>query len=113
MESKRDRRRAVREYKEAKALGGVYAVVNRITGETVMTEISSNITGQENRFAFGMRHGGSFPAPLEAQYKKYGKDAFSFVILETLEQEQNQSAESFLEDLEALKEICVSSKNDL
>ena len=64
-----------------------------------------DIKGLKNRFAFARATGSCILPAMRPQWEKYGKDAFSFEVLETLEQSEGQSAEDFARDIAELEKI--------
>lgn len=78
------RREAIRDYKEKKPLAGVYAIRCAPTGE-VWVAAAPNVEPQEQRHFFGLRTGGHPNKPLQAAWAKHGAEAFTFEILEALE----------------------------
>lgn len=78
------RREAVRDYKERKTGPGIYAV--RCPG-AVWVSASRNIDSQQNSTWFGLRTGGHPNKAMQAAWKAHGADAFSFEVLERVEDE--------------------------
>jgi hypothetical protein len=82
---KQSRRDAIREYKERKATQGIYAVRCTTSGETWVGQ-SPNLNQMQNRIWFGLRQSGGHPnAALRAAWAAHGEAAFSFEVLETID----------------------------
>lgn len=83
---KQSRRDLVRDYKERKAVAGVYAVRCAPSGE-VWTAGSRNVDGQQNSLWFGLRNGGHINRAMQAAWTAHGEAAFSFDVLERIDDE--------------------------
>jgi hypothetical protein len=83
---KQTRRDLLRDYKERKSTMGVFAVRCAATGE-VWTAGSRNIDAQQNSLWFGLRNGGHINRVLQAAWTAHGEAAFSFEVLERIEDE--------------------------
>ena len=78
------RRQALTDYKERKVSRGIFAVRCAVSGEA-WVGASQNLDQQQNRIWFGLRQGG-YPNPaLKAAWAKHGEAAFSFEVLEMIE----------------------------
>ena len=83
MDSKADRKEAIRKYKERKPLLGTFAVRCSATGD-VWVGISRNLDATKNGLWFGLRLG-TYPSPgLQQVWNAQGAERFDFEILETL-----------------------------
>ena len=78
------RREAIRDYKEKKPIAGVYAIRCSATGEAWVAG-APNVEPQEQRHWFGLRTGGHANKALQAAWTAHGADAFTFEILERLD----------------------------
>jgi hypothetical protein len=84
---KQARREAIRDWKEKKAVAGVYAVRCAASGE-VWVAGASNIEPQQTRHWFGLRTGGHLNKGMQAAWNANGGEAgFSFEVLERLDDE--------------------------
>jgi group I intron endonuclease len=93
-----------REYKENRRPAGVYQIKNTLTGKIFIgssVDVNARINRHKAGFAFLDSH--EMPA-LIADVKKYGADAFTFEVLETLEGEYDSDAE-LREDLKLLEQM--------
>lgn len=98
---KRERKKIIDAYKVRRAVGGVFAVRNSAIGKSLV-QYTADLQGSRNRFEFSQATGGCAFKPLQEDYKKFGAGAFSFEVLEQLEQKEGQSYDSFKQDIEAL-----------
>jgi len=84
METKNDRRALVREYKEREVQAGIYAIRCAQTGEVWVGGVS-NVSSRQNGVWFTLRMGGHSCAGLQAAWTTHGEAAFSFEVLEVLD----------------------------
>jgi len=97
-----NKKQASDRFKQKRLTGGVC----RISCEGDEWILSSvNIEGLKNRFAFAKATGSCVLPAMRAQWDKRGKDAFSFEVLETLEQAEGQSLADFTLDIAELERI--------
>ncbi|MDI3536837.1 MAG: hypothetical protein PWR12_1691 [Eubacteriaceae bacterium] len=98
-----ERKKALKEnYKNKSIVGGIYGIR---CGEKVWLKSTKGLEGQKNRFAFSVSTD-SCPEPaMLKDWKTFGKEAFSFEVLEELEKKESQSDREFKEDLATLLEI--------
>jgi hypothetical protein len=83
MNSKTDRKEAVKAFKARKVARGVFAVRCTATGR-VWVDSSPNLDASRNGVWFSLRHGGYFNRSLQAEWNAHGADAFQFEVLESL-----------------------------
>ena len=95
---KSERKAAVSAYKEREVAAGIYAVRCAPSGECWVGQ-SPDLSKIQNRLWFTLRQGGNQHASLSAAWQKHGADAFSFEIVEELEEAES----AYLRD-RALKE---------
>ena len=91
-------------YKQRAQIGGIYAVTNSNTGKSLVLA-SANIEGIRKRYEFSALTGGCFHPKLMRDAETYGNDAFTFLVLETLERKDTQTDKEFANDLEMLLEL--------
>ena len=84
MEIRSDRRALVREYKEREVRAGVYAVRCAPTGAVWVGGVP-DVAARQNGLWFTLRMGGHPCASLQAAWKAHGEAAFSFEVLEVLD----------------------------
>ncbi|MDL2225493.1 GIY-YIG nuclease family protein [Eubacteriales bacterium OttesenSCG-928-M02] len=101
---RKDLARARMEAQEKAQLGGIYAIENRENGKRLLVGCV-DLTAAENRFMFSKEHDNCLFGKLFADWEKYGKDAFSFVMLEELRRGEEQTLESYRKDLTVLHEM--------
>ncbi len=98
---KQDRKKIIDSYKARRAIGGVFCVINAVSGKRFV-QATTDIKGSRNRFEFSQATGGCAFKPLQEDFKKYGANVFTFEILEELEQKEGQSDADFRRETEAL-----------
>jgi hypothetical protein len=81
-----DRKAAVSAYKERKVEGGVYAVRCPASGE-VWVGGAPDLSTIQNRLWFTLRQGASPHRSLQTAWNAHGAEAFSFEIVERLDEE--------------------------
>ena len=82
-----DKKAALAAYKERKAEPGIYAVRCAPTGR-VWIGAAPELSAIWNRVSFALRQGEQKPASLQAAWREYGPDSFTFEPLEALTDEQ-------------------------
>jgi hypothetical protein len=81
-----DRKAAVTAYKERKVESGIYAIRCAASGE-VWVGSAPNLSTIQNRLWFTLRHGTNTHRSLQGAWNAHGAEAFSFEIVERLEEE--------------------------
>jgi len=99
-----DRKELKQAYKERKITGGVFIIKNNINGR-ILLDSAINIIGSKNRFDFSKATGSCVNLKLASDWKEFGKDAFTFEILEEIEKKEDQTEKDFGEDVKLLEEI--------
>ena len=84
MESKIEKKEAIRKFKEQKPLLGAYAVRCTTSG-LVWVGTSRNLDATRNGCWFILRSGGHVEKSLQQEWNAQGEAAFQYEILETLE----------------------------
>ena len=97
----RSKKDLIAAYKRRTQTGGVYAVVNKTTGKSLVLA-SAEIDGIRKRYEFAEMTGGCFHPKLQKDAQTCGNGAFAFTVLETLERKETQTAREFADDLEVL-----------
>ena len=101
MNKKKD---AINEYKERKLYGGVYTITNTINGRYLIGH-TANLKGMQNRFQFSVSSGSAIYSQLQKDWQAMGPEAFTFEVVEELEQKPEQNQAEFLEDLKVLEQL--------
>ena len=96
------RKELLKEYKERKAVGGVYRIVNEASGKYVIDH-SANIKSIQNHFQFAQKMGGPMHMKLKKDWEEQGGQTFKLEILEEVEQRDDQTPAQFLEELKTLE----------
>lgn len=97
------RKELKREYREKPLVPGVFQIKNNVNGKVFLGS-SLNIDGPLNAHEFMLSSGSHRNAELQADYKKFGADVFSFDVLGVvkLSDEPGFKLEDELETLEQL-----------
>jgi hypothetical protein len=101
---KEEKKKLLTQYKNRTLAGGVVAVKNKVNGK-MWIEGVVDIEGRRNRFEFIKNTGSAVPLNIRQDWQKDGADAFSFEIIEELEQKDGQTREEFAKDIEVLKAL--------
>lgn len=102
--AKKTKKELMREYRERKETGGVYAIRNVSTGKTLILSTGS-IEKAPNLFEFSRMTGSCVHPALADDWAAQGPDAFRLEILETLDRKETQNPEEFRDDIRALEEL--------
>lgn len=102
MKSRKD---IVREYKERKHPAGIFIVRNTANGRFLLGS-SLNIEGPLNKHKFMLQIGSHRNTEMQADWKEFGTDAFTFEILETVEPSDREGF-NIDEELQLLEEIWI------
>jgi hypothetical protein len=86
MEAKQDRKAAIREYKEHKVERGIFALRCAATGR-VWVELAPNLGSAGNAELFQLRLGAHRNPELQAEWNAQGEAAFTFEVLERLDED--------------------------
>lgn len=96
-----DRKALVREYLETPRPAGVYRVLNKASGKSLLGS-SPNVPGVVNRQRFQLENGSHPDKELQADWNDLGPDAFTFETLDLLKPSDDPGYDS-TEDLRTLK----------
>ncbi|MHB8127166.1 MAG: GIY-YIG nuclease family protein [Desulfitobacteriaceae bacterium] len=106
-----DRKKVLRdEYKERKTTGGVYKITN-MTNDRYVLQGEINVQRFRSRFEFAQKTGSCVLFKLQNEWSKYGAEAFTFEILEEIEQKDTQTTKEFKEDLKVLEQMWAEKFN--
>lgn len=103
-DDKKSRKEMLREFRERKETGGVYAIRNRHTGKRLILS-TNTISKAQSQMDFAKAIGSCIHPLLAADWKDLGADDFDLEILETLDRKDTQTAQEFMEDVRALEEL--------
>ena len=98
------RKDLINEYKNRKISGGVFRIVNVVTGKYLLKH-AVDLRGSRNLFEFAVQTGSCTDSKIQVDWKKYGAKAFDFEIIEEIERAESQNAKEFEDDLKTLKEL--------
>lgn len=100
-----DRKKQLKaQYKERKIIGGVYRILNQRSGRFYLNK-TEDLQGTHNWFLSCCTTGICTHPRLVKEWNEYGKEPFTFEVLETWEKDVSQSADEFNADLKELLEI--------
>lgn len=102
---KQSRKELLQAYKERTILGGVYAIENTATGRVLLLW-DRDLQGSRNSFQFSQMTDSPPSSKLQRDWRTYGKEAFTFTVLEELEKKAEQTDLEFRGDLETLLALC-------
>ncbi len=98
-----DRRREIsKQYRERKLHGGVYSITNTANGRYLVGHVA-DLASVRNRFQFAVTTGSAVDPRLREDWQAMGPGAFTFEVLEELEQRPGQTQAEFMDDLTALE----------
>ena len=83
MDSKADRKEAIRKFKERKSLAGAFAVRCTATGRTWVGS-SRNLEATKNGLWFSLRLGNHQEKSLQEEWNAHGENVFQYEIVEKL-----------------------------
>lgn len=99
------RKEIIHEYKERKKRGGVYIITNTVNGK-YLTGYAADVKSVHNRFQFALMTGATLDPRLRKDWEECGAKVFTLEMLEELEKKPEQSDGEFMEDLQALEQLC-------
>src|SRR5689334_15415195 len=85
------RKEAIQQYKLRKPQRGAFAVRSTATG-SVWVGSSPTLDSVQNSIWFGLRHGSYYDKALQSEWNTYGESAFTYEILEQLDEDVNPLA---------------------
>lgn len=98
------RKELISKYKNRKISGGVYRIVNTVSGKYLLKN-AVDLKGSKNLFDFSVQTDMCPDFKVQKDWKQYGSKAFTFEVLEEIEINEDQSPQEFKEDLKALEEL--------
>ncbi len=101
---KADRKALLRAFKEAPETGGVYAIVNTVTGKRLVLS-TVTLSKAQNALDFAKATGSCVNPTVADDWERHGPGAFECEILERLDRKAEQTAAEFAEDVKALAEL--------
>lgn len=98
------------QYKNREIIGGIYRIKCSGSNESWL-RATTDMKGSSNRFIFSVSID-SRPEPCMIQaWNTYGKDTFSFEIVEEMKMKDSQTQKEFSEDLDTLLELWIEKQN--
>ena len=99
-----NRKQLTERYKQRKIIGGVYRLTNTHNGMYLL-DYATNIEAKRNSFNFMVSTGSCYHHKIKKDWDEFGRNAFVFEILETLEKKPEQNQAEFTDDLLMLQQI--------
>lgn len=101
----RERRKALQKaYKDQETIGCVALYENKANGRYLIVG-EPNRKGAESRFQFAQQTNTCAHMLLQQDWEKYGAQAFTLTILDTLKKDPEQTPKEFKEEVQALAEM--------
>ena len=107
---KQQKRQIATEYKKRMQQGGVYAICCVGNGKRLLLS-TADMAGSENRFQFAQITGGCVHPKMREDWDRYGKAAFTFEVIETLQQQETQTDAEFHKEIAALLDMLTEQAN--
>jgi hypothetical protein len=99
------RKEVTNEYKVRKLHGGVYKITNTVNGKYLIGS-AGDLKSIQNRFQFATTTGSAVHSKLKKDWDEYGVQAFTFQVIEELEQKPDQSQAAYMDELKTLEQLC-------
>lgn len=96
------KRQLKQQYKEEPKRAGIFLITNTANGKVFLGS-SKNLNGPLNKHQFALKYGGHMNASLQADWKKFGPNAFKFEIVDEVEVKDDPGF-SLNEELELLEQ---------
>lgn len=98
-----DRKELIRNYKKTRPQAGVYRILNRLNGRSLVAA-NTNLPAILNRHRFQLEAGLHPNRDLQNDWNEFGPSAFEFEILDTLKPSE-QSDTDLQKDLSVLQQL--------
>jgi hypothetical protein len=92
------------QYKQRKIIGGIFRVTNTKNGKYFL-DYTPNLQAKQNAFEFMSSNGSCFDYKLKNDWETFGKQAFIFDIVATIEKKDVQTQDEFISDLQTLAQM--------
>ena len=103
------RRQLKNEYRNKPAVGAVYAI-DCSGNQRRWIKSTVDLEGIKNRFRFAISIQGSPDPAMNNEWKQYGAESFSLVVLEELKMKEDQTAKEFAEDIKQLLKLWLENE---
>lgn len=110
MTDKETKKKMISSYKDRTQTGGVYKIKNNIN-DKIFFDCSVDIAAIANRFEFSKQLNFCVNVKLKKDWDAFGGSAFSLEVLETIDKNENQTAEAFAEDIRLLRDLWLERIN--
>ena len=100
---KAKRKQIIAEYKQQKTTGGVYRILNKETGKSLIKS-DINMEAIRNRFNFAQKTNTCIILKLQHDWNKYGSEAYVLETFEEIEIKNDKNLKAFRDRLKKLEE---------
>ncbi len=98
-------------YEQRSVTGGIYCIECK-GNHRRWIKCTNDLESMKNRFEFAVSVN-SCPEPdMRVEWDEYGKQSFSFIILEELKKKENQTEREFSDDMNVLLEMWHEKYNE-
>lgn len=107
-----DKKRQLKEeYREKEVIGGVYCI--KCSGnQRSWIKSTRDMEGSRNRYNFSMNIDSAPEPTMRSEWDKYGKESFSFEVLEEIKKGKDRTDKEFRDDVKALYEEVMASNSE-
>lgn len=104
MENKQRKKEMINAYKNREMVGGVCMLKN-VESNKILLDATTDIQGSLNRFQFAKMTDSTLYSSTAEDWKTFGKEAFTYEVLEQIAKEETQTYEEFRKEVTLLKEM--------
>jgi len=98
-----NKKEMIKQYKQTLRPMGIYQITNKANGK-IFIGASLDLPGKINSNRFQLQHGSHMNKELQADFRQFGEDAFSFEQVDTLEPKSDPQYD-YHDDLAILEEM--------
>lgn len=98
------------QYKNRTIVGGIYRIKCNGNGKAWLRS-TNDLQGSLNRFTFSVSVDSPVELCMAQAWKNYGKDSFSFEVLEEIKKKDSQTAREFSDDIRTLLDLWTEKQN--
>ncbi len=104
MDNKQRKKEMISAYKSREVVGGVCMLKNTVNHK-ILLDATTDLQGSLNRFQFAKMTNSTLYGSTTEDWKKFGKDAFTYEVLESITKEETQTNADFKKEVLLLKEM--------
>lgn len=104
MDNKQRKKEMISAYKTREMVGGV-CILKNTKNNKVLLDATTDIQGSLNRFQFAKMTDSILYSSAAEDWKTFGKDAFTYEVLEEITKEEVQTHQDFRKEVTLLKEM--------